>query len=181
MSDTNDVDGVERKSGFHWTAGSIGLLVAVIAIALMWAYILSPFSKRGDPPTTLQDASYTASAEKLCAATQAKIVELPKAETAQSPEERAQVLTQANGLVADLVSQLHALEPKVDVDRHYTDQWVADWDSYLASRETYARVLASGKDARFAVQAEGGHPITERMDGFAVLNDMPSCQVPLDV
>ena len=184
MSDaggTSDVDGVERRSGFHWTGSSIALLVAVIVIALMWAFILSPFSKRDDPPTTLKDTTYTASAEKLCAATQAKIAALPKAETAQSPEERAQVLTQANGLVADLVAQLHALEPKVEVDRHYTDQWVADWDSYLASREAYAQVLASGKDARFAVQAEGGHPITERMDGFALLNDMPSCQVPLDV
>lgn len=174
-------DSVERKSGFHWTASSVGLLVAVLLIALMWAYILSPWSKRGDTPTTLKDTSYTAAAEEICATSQAKIAELPKAETAKSPEERATVLTEANGLVADLVTQLHALQPKVEDDRQFTDQWIADWDSYLASREAYARLLASGKDDRFAVEAEGGHPITERMDGFALLNDMPSCQVPLDV
>jgi hypothetical protein len=171
----------ETREGFRWTPTAIGLLVAVILIALMWAYILSPWSKRGDVPTTLKDTSYTAAAERLCAASQAKINELPKAATAESPEERAAVLTQANGLVDDLVTQLHALQPKVDADREFVDQWMADWDSYLGSRRAYARVLASGKDDRFAVQAEGGHPVTERMDGFAVLNDMPSCQVPLDV
>ena len=171
----------ETRSGFRWTAGSVGLLVAVILIALMWAYILSPWSKHGDTPTTLKDASYTAAAEQICAASQTKINALPKADTAESPEDRARVLTEANGLVGDLVTRLHALQPKVEADRQFTDQWLTDWDSYLASREAYARILASGKDERFAVQAEGGHPITERMDGFALLNDMPSCQVPLDV
>ena len=171
----------ETKTGFKWTPTSIGLLVAVILIMLMWAFILSPWSKRGDVPTTLKDTTYTAAAEQACAATQASIKELPKAETASSPEERAGVLQQANAMVADLVASLHALQPKVADDRQYTDQWLEDWDGYLASRQAYAKVLATGKDARFTVQAEGGHPVTERMDGFAVLNHMPSCQVPLDV
>lgn len=171
----------ETQSGFRWTAGSIGLLVAVILIALMWAYILSPWSKHGDTPTTLEDTGYTAAAEQLCAAAQAKINALPKAVTAKSPEDRARVLTQANSLVSQLVTQLHALQPQVQADRQFTDQWLADWDSYLASRQAYARLLASGKDDQFTVQAEGDHPITERMDGFALLNDMASCQVPLDV
>lgn len=180
MSDKGAEDNA-TKSGFRWTASSVGLLVAVILIALMWAYILSPWSKHGDTPTTLEDTSYTAAAEQICATSEVKINALPKAQTAKSPEERAQVLTQANALVADQVTQLHALRATVEADRHYTDQWMADWDSYLASREAYARLLASGKDDRFTVQAEGGHPITERMDGFAMLNEMPSCQVPLDV
>ena len=171
----------ETRSGFRWTPTSAGLLVAVILIVMMWAFILSPFSKHGGVPTTLKDTAFTATAERACAATQARIKELPKAETAKSPEERAAVLDQANAMVADLVTELHALQPKIVDDRQYTDQWLADWDSYLASRQAYAKVLATGKDARFAVQAEGGHAITERMDGFAVLNKMPSCQVPLDV
>jgi hypothetical protein len=171
----------ESGSGFRWSAGAIGLLVAVILIALMWAYILSPWSKTGDLPTTLKDKSYAATAEPLCAATQTKIDALPKAYTAESPEDRAAVLTKADAMVAILVKQLHGLEPKVAEDRQFTDQWLADWDSYLASRVRYASILATGKDDRFTVEAEGGHPITERMDGFAVLNEMPSCQVPLDV
>ena len=171
----------ETKAGFKWTPTAVGLLVAVILIALMWAFILSPWSKRGGVPTTLKDTAYTASAEQACAATQARIKQLPKAETAKSPEERAGVLDQANAMVADLVEELHALQPKVVDDRQYTEQWLADWDSYLASRQAYAKLLATGKDGRFTLQAEGGHAITERMDGFAVLNHMPSCQVPLDV
>ena len=171
----------ETESGFRWSAGAVGLLIAVILIALMWAYILSPWSKSGDVPTTLKDKSYAATAEPLCAATQTQIDGLPKANTAESPQDRAAVLTRANAMVADLVKQLHGLEPKVVEDRQFTNQWLTDWDSYLASRVRYAGILATGKDDRFTVEAEGGHPITERMDGFAVLNKMPSCQVPLDV
>ena len=171
----------ETRSGFRWTPTSIGLFVAVILIVMMWAYILSPWSKTGDVPTTLQDKTYAAQAEQLCAATQARIAELPPANTAKSPEERAGVLKQADAMVAELVHELHALQPKVTDDRQYTEQWLSDWDSYLASRQRYTAILATGEDARFTVQAEGGHPITERMDGFATLNNMPSCQVPLDV
>ena len=54
-------------------------------------------------------------------------------------------------MVADLVKQLQALEPKVTEDRQFTDQWLADWDSYLASRRRYASMLATGKDDRFTV------------------------------
>jgi hypothetical protein len=166
---------------FRWTASSVALLVAVILIALMWAYILSPFSKHGEAPTTLKDTSFTAAAEQACAAAEADIAKLPKAETAETAEQRASVLTEANAIVADLVKNLEAIEPKAAQDRQFTDQWLADWTSYLASRQAYAQLLATGKDSRFAVQAEGGHPITERMDGFALLNNMPSCQTPLDV
>ena len=166
---------------FRWTAGSVGLLVAVILIALMWAYILSPFSKSGGTPTTLKDTTFTTAAEQACAAAQADIAKLPKAATAESPEERSTVLTEANAIVAGLVKNLEAIEPKAPQDRQFTDQWLADWNSYLASRQAYAQLLATGKDDRFAVQAEGGHPITERMDGFAQINNMPSCQTPLDV
>jgi hypothetical protein len=166
---------------FRWTAGSVGLLVAVILIALMWAYILLPFSKHPGTPTTLKDTSFTTAAEQACAAAEADIGKLPKAETAQSPEERAVVLIKANAIVAALVKSLEAIEPKTVGDRQFTDQWLADWNSYLASRQAYAQKLAAGEDDRFAVQAEGGHPITERMDGFAQINGMPSCQTPLDV
>ena len=154
----------EAKSGFRWTASSIGLLVAVILIALMWGYILSPWSKHGDPPTTLEDTSYTAAAEQICATSQAKINALPKAITAKSPEDRAQVLTQANTLVADLVTQLHALQPKVDADRRFTDQWMADWDSYLASRQAYARLLGIGQ-GRPVHGAGRGRSSDHRADG----------------
>ena len=171
----------ETRSGFRWTPTSVGLLIAVVLIILMWAYILSPWSKTGPVPTTLEDKGYATQAEQLCAATQAQIAELPKANTAKSPEERAGVLKQADGMVADLVNELHALQSKHADDRQFTDQWLADWDSYLASRQRYAAILATGEDERFTVEAEGGHPITERMDGFATLNKMPSCQVPLDV
>ena len=89
----------------------------MILIALMWAYILSPWSKTGDPPTTLKDKSYAATAEPLCAATQTKIDALPKAYTAESPEDRAAVLAKADAMVATLVKQLHGLQPKVAEDR----------------------------------------------------------------
>ncbi len=179
MSDTRpELDDANAKR--RWTPTGIALIVAVVAIVAMWAYILGPWRSR-EVPTTLEDLTYAARVEPVCAAAQARIEQLPPAATATSPQERAEVLDDANDVVAALVADLHEIDPVVAADRQYVDQWMADWDSYLQSRREYARVLASGRDERFAVQAENGHPITQRMDGFADLNDMPSCFVPLDV
>jgi hypothetical protein len=164
----------------RWTPTGVALVLAIVAIAAMWVYILGPWRSR-EVPTTLEDRTYAERAEPLCVAAQARIAALPPAASATTPEERADVLDAANDIVAGLVAELHRIEPSVDADRQYVDQWMADWDSYLESRRRYANVLASGRDDRFAVQAEGGHPITERMDGFADLNQMSSCRVPLDV
>jgi hypothetical protein len=171
---------LDDTAGRHWTPTGIALVVAVIAIIAMWAYILGPWRSR-EVPTTLEDLTYAERAEPLCAAAQARIDELPPAATARTPQERAEVLDDANAIVAALVAVLHEINPLVAADRQYVDQWMADWDSYLDSRLAYASTLASGLDDRFSVEAEHGRPITQRMDGFADLNDMPSCFVPLDV
>jgi hypothetical protein len=171
---------LDDTAGHHWTPTGIALVVAVIAIIAMWVYILGPWRDR-KVPTTLEDLTYAERVEPICAASQARIEELPPAATATSPQQRAEVLDEANEIVAALVDDLREIEPLVAEDQQYVDQWMADWTSYLASRREYARILASGRDDRFRVEAEGGHPITQRMDGFADLNDMPSCFVPLDV
>jgi hypothetical protein len=173
-----ELDDTDAKS--RWTPTGIALIVAVIAIIAMWAYILGRWRNR-EGPTTLVDLTYSERAERLRAAARARIDELPPAATASTPQERAEVLNDANEIVAGLVADLHEVEPLVAADQQYVDQWMADWDSYLASRRAYASILASGRDDRFTVEAENGHPITQRMDGFADLNDMPSCFVPLDV
>jgi hypothetical protein len=170
----------DTDAGRRWTPTAIALVVAVVLIIAMWVYILGPWRNR-EVPTTLEDLTYAARVEPVCTAAQARIEELPPAATATSPQERAEVLDDANDIVAGLVADLHEIDPAVAGDREYVDQWMADWDSYLQSRRAYAAVLASGRDEQFTVQAESGHPITQRMDGFADLNDMPSCFVPLDV
>jgi Na+-transporting methylmalonyl-CoA/oxaloacetate decarboxylase gamma subunit len=178
MSDTPRE--LDTDAGHRWTPTGVALLVAVIAIIAMWVYILGPWRNR-EVPTTLEDLTYAERVEPVCAAAQARVEELPPAATAANPQERAEVLDEANDIVAGLVADLHEIDSVVAADRQFVDQWMADWESYLQSRREYASVLASGRDERFTVQAENGHPITQRMDGFADLNDMPSCFVPLDV
>ncbi len=136
----------------------------MILIALMWAYILSPFSKHGDPPTTLKDATFTAAAEQACTTAEADIAKLPKAETAESPEQRAEVLTEANAIVADLVQSLRAIEPKVEQDRQFTDQWLADWDSY-ARVEAGVRAAARRGQGRALRGASRGRASDHGTDG----------------
>lgn len=174
MSDTAPAPAQAR---WRWTPIRVFLGLIVLLMLAMWVYAFSPWSG-GSIPT---DKQWGAANERLCAPVLAAINELPRANTAKTPEERAQVLDQANGLVAGLVTQLNAQPPPRAVLQKFATEWLADWDSYLGSRRDYAAKLHTGHDAKFAVEATSGTPITIRMDDFADRNAMPSCKVPPDV
>jgi hypothetical protein len=156
------------------------LTVIVVGIVLMWIYIFSGAAEQ-ESPSVLKDAGYAPQAEELCAEARVRIDTLTPARQASSPEERAATLTEANAIVATMVTDLRALGDGVETDGELLRQWFEDWDLYLEARIGQAEALAAGEDRRFAVAAIGGRPVTIRMDEFARQNDMRSCQVPLDV
>ena len=73
-------------------------------------------------------------------------------------------------------------------DAELAEAWLADWRTYIADREGHARRLRAAdettpdRELRFLlVDMTEGSTYTERMDGFARLNDMDACQIPGDV
>jgi len=160
---------------------TIGLSALVLAMAVMWVYVL--FFAKADSPDQLAGSAWPTSAQAACQGFSDQITALPAARTAKTPQQRAAMIDQGNQLVAAQVAALTALPPPtVARDATLVTKYLADWSTYLANRRTYADDLRAGKDEPFSVAAVGsGGPITERMDAFSNLNSMPACVVPLDV
>jgi hypothetical protein len=163
---------------FRWYHGVLVIVLALIA--LMWIYAF--FVASSANLNRVADKAWAARNEQLCASAKAKIDALPPARTAKTPIERANVLDQANGYVADLIDLLKANKISGSTrDGHLVQLWLADWDLYLSNRRDYAAVLHKNLDRAFAVSLRDGTPITERLDGFADINNMVSCETPGDV
>ena len=114
-----------------------------------------------------------------------------------SEAEARQVLAAAGlgveALVADLrrwaeASLAESASGDGPADAALVGAWLADWDVYVSDRRSHsARLRAAGDDTpdrelRFLlVDMAEGSTYTERMDGFARLNNMDRCQVPGDI
>jgi hypothetical protein len=94
---------------------------------------------------------------------------------------RAEILDQANAIVADEVASLKALPTADATTTRLAAQWLTDYDTYLGDRQAHADELRAGADKPFSEGTYKGSPMSNRMDAFARVNRMPSCQVPLDV
>lgn len=163
------------------TVGRVLALIVIVALLGFWVYAFSPLApdRKADG---LADKSYVEAANARCRASFVELNALPRANVTGSRIERGAVVAQANAIVADLVAGLRA--DAVDAtgrDRELLDNWLADWDDYLESRVEYADALLADEPAVFTVPSRPGGQITQTMDGFARINRITDCLVPLDV
>jgi hypothetical protein len=159
----------------------VGTVLAVVVVAAtigMWAYLFLI----ADPgvPDELEDDTFPTEGQAVCADAVARIDELPPAQEATSPEDRAVSVAAANEILTEMVADLRAIAPTEGQDERLTRLWLEDWDSYLADRADYADQLAAGEDAELMITARGAGQITVTLDHFAVVNHMLDCQTPLD-
>ena len=163
------------------TPGRIAATVVVIALVAMGVYAFSGMAKK-DPPDLLDDDAFSVAAEPVCAATRDQLAELPPAQDAASPEDRAVTVAQANVLLGAMVDDLEAIAPDGgDRDERITGLWLEDWRTHLADREQYVSDLEAGSTEPASFTARGGRSITATIDNFAKVNDMASCTTPLDL
>lgn len=168
----------QRRRGLTPVRALVIAIVVVFAVMWIYAWFFAPSGS----PMRLTDATYGPRAEAVCAAAEAKITALPMAKDTPIMAERVAVLDEANGYVDDLVEQLAAIDVDGTAkDRGLVDLWIGDWRGYAEARRQHADELRAGIDSQFAVKEADGVPVTERMDGFSDVNQMPSCEVPLDV
>ena len=134
--------------------------------------------------------------EALPSPRQAVIEALPSPRRA-SLQVRAGQIDRGTDEVAELVADLRSAvsadlsgEAKSEgpSDADLVRAWLADWDTYIDDRRAHAAKLrdidgdAPDSSLRFLLSdAMSGGVYTERMDGFARLNDMDSCQIPGDL
>jgi hypothetical protein len=154
----------------------------------MWVYVLFI----GDPqsPNVLDDETWPARAEEVCASVAADLAGLPPARSFAGIEpveealrQRAEVGAQATVLLEGQLAALRALPaPTGEHDDELLAAWFADWDTYLQDRRDHLAYWHAGQDPPFAeTEADTGGPISNRMDALATENRMPSCEVPGDL
>jgi hypothetical protein len=156
------------------------LAIVVAASFLFWVYAFSGLAK-DRPPDKLRDPAFSKTAEALCRAAMDKVAQLPPANTARTPAERADTVDQANGYLTALVADLRRVPTTSPDDAKLVDRWLADWESLLQSRRQYAQDVRTNPRARFYVDERQAQAITEPMDNLAAVNRMASCATPDDV
>ena len=168
----------------------------VVGSFVFWAWAFSPWA-RTENPGRLDDRSFVAWADQRCARAQAAIDALPTARQAASRTERADQVDRGTDEVESLVTDIRlraeaSLSPSTDgegpPDTDLVGAWLEDWDVYISDRRSHAERLRTAdedtpdRELRFLLlDLTEGSTYTERMDGFARLNNMDSCQVPGDV
>ncbi len=179
----------------------LGRLLAVLFVVtsfVFWAWAFSPWARR-ENPARLDNRDYAVWAEARCAQAQAAIDALPTPRQANTHDERADQVDLGTAVVKRLVDDLRrTAEASLAVapdsgntgisDAGLVEKWIGDWQVYIADRENHSRRLQAAdettpdRELRFLlVDMTEGSTYTERMDGFARLNDMDSCQIPGDV
>ena len=175
----------------RWLAG-----LFVAGSFVFWAWAFSPWA-RTENPARLDDRDFVQWADQRCARAQTVIAALPTARQAASRAERADQVDQGTDQVEMLVADLRrraetslAASTSGDgpPDAALVRDWLADWDVYVTDRRGHSAKLRTADDdtpdreLRFLLlDMTEGSTYTERMDGFARLNNMDNCQVPGDV
>jgi hypothetical protein len=174
------IDSEERELTAGGKIARVAIALFLVSMAVMWAYILLPSSKR-DHPDRLDETNFPEAAEPVCAEVMTEVDALPPAEESGTPQKRADVIDEANALLSGMVLQLRPLAPTDGDDAQRINEWLDDWQTYIGDRGELAAKLHEGEDARLTEAPKKGYQLTEVMDTFADINDMPSCGTPGDV
>ncbi len=174
----HDPDEVPRRR-----VAVIATLVAVAVLLTGWVYVLFVYDP-GLMIDELADRSFPTQAEQVCAAAKAELEQLPRAEVAQSADERADVVARSNLVLSRMLAELGPLTPTGSpVASEAVSEWLDDWATYLGNRESYVEILQVDDDARFLESTKGSDTrgITRAINAFAQVNRMESCTTPADL
>lgn len=180
--------GDDRPARRRLAFGAAG--VFTVAMTAMWLWMLFIYDP-GLLIDELPDRTFATEAEQICAAANDKIFDLPPAEAADDPIERADVIDTANATLSTMLAELAPLAPakppKADeaseewLAAEAVEEWLDDWATHLGDRQSYADDLRTDPTARFTETPKGSKQVSRAIDSFAQVNRMPSCETPGDV
>ncbi|NNC79388.1 MAG: hypothetical protein HKN94_04465 [Acidimicrobiales bacterium] len=154
----------------------------IVLATAFWLFAFSPWARDiFTAPDQLEDESLLADMERLCATTHAEIDALPAASTAATPIDRAIVVNEATVKLENMVVEIGALRTEIADDARLLGLWLDDWQIYIRDRHTHAERLTTEGDVRFLNSEDNGIFVHERMDGFARVNNVDSCETPGDI
>ena len=164
-------------------ASLVDFAIAFVVFATgFWIFAFSPWARdMFQAVDQLQDENLVLEIEARCVAALDELDALPSIRSAESPGERAGNLDLANAALLGMTDDIANLGTAFEDDGRLIGLWLSDWEIYMADRVAHAERLREGQDVRFLNTEADGIFIAERMNGFARVNNMDSCQVPGDL
>ena len=143
-------------------------LAAAIAVSFLGGCASTPDAPR------ISDQAFVDRAEGLCARELPPLrADLADDETRQPDEVAPTVEARADSLDA-MVAALREL-PVAAADRAEVNDWLEDWDAYVAVGRRYAAALRDGDPDRYSAVADAGMEPQVRISAFARVNGFDSC------
>lgn len=132
----------------------------------------------------LEDTTFPAQAEKICASARLEYDKLPLAQESPTAAHRSDVIVQSNRIFTTMVSDLREIVPATPENVNIgLNEWLGDWDTYIGDRSDLADRLLEDDSARFmeTPKSNTNKGITRAINGFAEVNEMESCETPGDL
>ena len=162
----------------------VGLGVLIVLFAAFWTWALFFASK--ESVNRIDDRAWAERAEQICRAANEQRLELAdfRLITDGGPElirERAVIVERSTDIIVQMLDDVVAVDPTDQKGSQIVPLWEAEYRTYIEDRYRYADQLrASGENLAF-YETANGIPISERIETFAVDNEMPSCAPPRDL
>jgi hypothetical protein len=160
---------------------AVGL--ALVALVAFWTYALLFASK--ESVNKIGDREWAARAETICQqanAARGELIDLRHVDPndVEMLRERADIVDRATDIVEQMVDDVVAVQPTDEKGRAIVPEWAADYRTYLQNRRDFTDELRAGENVPFREAELDGIPISERIEAFAVDNEMRSCAPPRD-
>ena len=137
-----------------------------VSIVGLWRYANADHLGILDDPDVVNRASLA------CATMAQQIAAIPQQQPGDVTGEVGAIRTQDQAL-SSLVASMQALgQDRLNHD-HPAQLWIADWQTLIRVRETYADDLAAGHHPTLVIPIVDGYPITHRMSTTGV-----DCPIP---
>ncbi len=174
---------LDEPMAMRWSVGRVLAIAVSLALVVFWIWIFSGAPARPNPDR-LDDRAFVARAEARCQQLLDDLGELPGPGEFGSADVRADVLEEANVLVAAMVDDLEADAPRTGDDAVRLEGWLGDWRTYLADRADYVERLRVDPEAKLliSINPKLQDPVDKTIQIFADdVNEMPACVTPGDV
>jgi hypothetical protein len=151
------------------------LIGSIVLLIVFWVWALLFASK--EAINKIEDTAWAANAETVCVEYDLQLQALED-EASADLVVRADLVDRSTDLLGQMLDEIVALPPTDEKGQAIVPDWEADYRILLEDRYRYADQLRAGENVPFTETAVNGVPITERIEKFALDNEMPTCAPP---
>ena len=166
------------------TIARLLVLLLIIGFVSFWTWALFFASK--ESINRIDDRAWAERAAEICETANAEREELADfrridPDDQAMMQERADLIDRSTDIVERMLDDVVAVEPSDAKGAEIVPMWEDDYRTYIENRRAYAELTRGGANEPFRQARAGSVPISERIQRFAVDNEMRACAPPRDL